>query len=319
MKPIYFITVILILIISSISEAQISGKYGPIYANQIRNLWKDNNSGVISSPGGILSPNTLSRLGNDGVSKCMLFYKWNITDDLIPDGSTINSARLKMQGSYGNSTSYIWGFFSNIEMDLTNPGLTVLWDRCFETSRAIGTVDSDNNYYIDITFTSGSQFCNAISSSLSSNYFTLGVGERRMLLNQLYWNINNQVTLEINFTYPPVNTTVDQKLSTNVSTGTVGRWETNLFQLYNAPHLFIFSVGKIEILKASQEIISGEKYNNWNSLPDVINHHIFDITPTTTRFTSNLLSTHTGITIRNELIDAPSQNFGSIQFKDPWL
>jgi hypothetical protein len=113
--------------------------------------------------------------------------------------------------------------------------------------------------------------------------------------------------------------TINQKLSTGSSVDSIGRWETNRFERYSVPKAFQFIPGTNEVLQSAQKIISGEKYNNWNSSSDVTNRHIFSITSAPQNLTSHFQPINLGIVIRNELIDAPALNAGSIDFQDPWL
>ncbi|MDI6767744.1 MAG: M43 family zinc metalloprotease [Bacteroidota bacterium] len=115
--------------------------------------------------------------------------------------------------------------------------------------------------------------------------------------------------------------TIDQKLADGqTSVDSVGRWEGGpTFSLYPVPRTFSFAEGTQEVLIGSKKIISGQKYHKWNVDDTVVNHRKFTIQSGVTRIQSNFNPTMNGITLRNELIDAPSQNFGSIQFKDPWL
>ncbi|MDI6765958.1 MAG: S8 family serine peptidase, partial [Bacteroidota bacterium] len=114
---------------------------------------------------------------------------------------------------------------------------------------------------------------------------------------------------------------VDQKLEDNItSVDSIGRWEGGpIFKKYLAPKTFSFAEGAAEVLRGTDILHSSQKYNRWNKDMNVVNHRSFTIQIGEWSIISQLKSTHTGITIRNELIDAPSLNGGSIEFKDPWL
>jgi hypothetical protein len=120
-----------------------------------------------------------------------------------------------------------------------------------------------------------------------------------------------------------VDVTLDQ-LVDGQSSDSVGRWENNQFVNYPAggpPIPMVF--GSREVLKGLQEVVpigsEEQKYNRWNSDTEVENHHEF-IIDGTDRYTSNFEPTASGITVRNNLVDAPGNPSGdSIQFRDPWL
>jgi hypothetical protein len=86
-----------------------------------------------------------------------------------------------------------------------------------------------------------------------------------------------------------------------------------------------FTVGTNYCLRGYQDIqfntsnYVNEKYNNWNNLPDVNNHHSFLITQTTTELVSQFQPTTQGSTIKVDLLEAPGSYNGTVQFKDPWL
>ncbi|MDP2208395.1 MAG: T9SS type A sorting domain-containing protein [Bacteroidota bacterium] len=120
---------------------------------------------------------------------------------------------------------------------------------------------------------------------------------------------------------PNINVTINQILNDDSSVDSVGRWEGEPnFMQYKVPKIFEFDEGDLEVLRGSQKIISSQKYHRWNEVLDnVINHRGFPIQVGMDPLTSNFVPTNTTIAIRTELLDAPSQNFGSINFKDPWL
>ncbi len=128
--------------------------------------------------------------------------------------------------------------------------------------------------------------------------------------NTVFWNALQSTMLAI----------VDQILEDGITTvDSVGYWETNHFQMYLAPNTFSFTIGTNEVLRSAQKIISGQKYNNWTDFSDVTNHHVFPITPTTPpSMVTNFKLTNSGIVIKTELLDAPTLNCGTVEFKDPW-
>ena len=122
-----------------------------------------------------------------------------------------------------------------------------------------------------------------------------------------------------NALHPIVNVLIDQRLEDGSSVDSVGRWENNQFKVYKVPNQIDFVIGSVEILRATQKILMNQKYNNWTGESDVKNHHEFEILNSTQEIVANLKVTKSGIIIRNELLSAPGQEGGTIEFKDPWL
>jgi hypothetical protein len=119
--------------------------------------------------------------------------------------------------------------------------------------------------------------------------------------------------------------TVDQKLNNGTSVGSIGIWESGSdFMSYTVPKAFYFPLSSSQTLRGEQNILSGQKYNKWmmntSVDPDVTNHQSFNITQ---NFVTNLISqlqlTTEGSTIKVDLLDAPGNYSGAVQFKDPWL
>jgi hypothetical protein len=88
------------------------------------------------------------------------------------------------------------------------------------------------------------------------------------------------------------------------------------------PKYYQLTLNDDEILGSRPFAISsiGEKFNNWNNnTAHVVNHSSFGITHTTDHITARYRGIHSGIVLKNEMIDKPSITDGIIQFKDPWL
>jgi hypothetical protein len=114
--------------------------------------------------------------------------------------------------------------------------------------------------------------------------------------------------------------TVDQQLSNGVRVGTVKQWNGSFFNpLPSLPATINTSVGSTLVFQGDQALYSSQKYNNWNGINDVTNHHGFQI-QNSGRLTSNFQPTYSGgVTIQSALLDTPSINAGTIGFQDPWL
>ncbi|MFH1250687.1 MAG: hypothetical protein V1715_06255, partial [bacterium] len=138
-------------------------------------------------------------------------------------------------------------------------------------------------------------------------------------------NPDDDCTWQANFNPGTVHLTVDQKLSSGISTGSVGFWEGGPdFEGYTVPESFDLPVSSNQVFRAEQNIMSGEKYNHWikgsNNLGDVTNHHVFQID---NNFPGDLTAqfnlTFEGISIQVDF-EGTSENYDCpIQFKDPWF
>lgn len=70
-------------------------------------------------------------------------------------------------------------------------------------------------------------------------------------------------TWQANFDPGTVHITVDQKLSSETSVGSVSLWEGGSdFEYYTVPKSFDFPLSSNQVLRSEQGIISGEKYNH---------------------------------------------------------
>lgn len=112
----------------------------------------------------------------------------------------------------------------------------------------------------------------------------------------------------------------------------VDRWENSQFQSYLVPATLMSTLGT-EVLRASRHVLFSQKYRNWfyfdavsssNSLVEVNlleNHNLFRVAADEelNKFTAQFNPTHTGVVIKNELIDAPEASWSEIAFRDPWF
>ncbi len=122
-----------------------------------------------------------------------------------------------------------------------------------------------------------------------------------------------------------ISVTLDQTLEDGIThIGTIGLWDGNSFDpRFTPPKLFYFKVNSMQTIHADTNIYSGQKYNRWqvNNVdePNIKNHRSFSIQSSTSEIASRFKPTFKNVIIRNELISAPGQEGGTIEFKDPWL
>lgn len=126
--------------------------------------------------------------------------------------------------------------------------------------------------------------------------------------------------MRIYYTPPIKQVTINQRLSSGQNAGQLKLWDNqnNQFgQSFNPGTTFPFYAGSQQVILADQNIISNEKYNNWNGLTDVTNHHSFIIEEQTDSLTSHFLPTYNA-TIQTQLIEGGNPS-GTVDFMDPWL
>ena len=179
----------------------------------------------------ILAPSVLDwYLGKYQNDRRRGFFQWNLPDEVIPDGSTINSARLVMHVSpWGHSYELSVRLYG-MESDINQASAQLLWERSDwfnnQTQYYIGYASS-TNHDVDISFNAGSDFTDAIQAALNNDFFTLGVLEEREVLYEYPFRlVGLDVKLEIHYTPPPKQVLVDQKRFDEITSfSTVGRWE----------------------------------------------------------------------------------------------
>ncbi|MDI6767981.1 MAG: S8 family serine peptidase, partial [Bacteroidota bacterium] len=115
---------------------------------------------------------------------------------------------------------------------------------------------------------------------------------------------------------------VDQLDEQLYSFGSIGRWQYGTFNKYSVPDTFIAVNNSLHTLRALQNYKPGttQKYNNWNQSSNVLNHQTFQVTSSNRDLKAYFKASQAGISIKTELIDAPSLTGNTyIEFKDPWL
>lgn len=115
---------------------------------------------------------------------------------------------------------------------------------------------------------------------------------------------------------------VDQEDQGGLTFGKFGKWNQGLFTEYTPPHNFLFQVGSNAVIRSSQEFKQGtfQKFHEWNTGNDVLNHNVFTIDANTQNIVSSFSGANEGITLKNNFLDAPALNpdADEIDFKDPW-
>jgi hypothetical protein len=113
-----------------------------------------------------------------------------------------------------------------------------------------------------------------------------------------------------------------------LSGNTVGRWSGSAFSNVGTPAT-IFTNSPVEVLRANESIINQQKHREWNYevfdaglvYPNnsLLLHDELPLTQTKNEFFSQLNSTHAGVVIKNELLDAPEASWSEVAFRDPWF
>ena len=107
--------------------------------------------------------------------------------------------------------------------------------------------------------------------------------------------------------------------------GQVGRWIDDDWDWIDVPFNLQLLAGSDLGLKSNQEFKTGtyQKYWKWtqNSNDYITNHHNFTVLSGINMLRATFKSTDEGITIKNEILEAPGLNPADdfIQYKDPWF
>lgn len=112
--------------------------------------------------------------------------------------------------------------------------------------------------------------------------------------------------------------TFDQKLANGTSADSLGRWmPDSAFRPFPVPDTLFVKLSANETFKATLNIDSNQKYNNWFGKTDVTN--IDTLKSSMSAIHSQLQLTYSGIIVKNQLVDVPTLNSGIVGFRDPWL
>ncbi len=124
-------------------------------------------------------------------------------------------------------------------------------------------------------------------------------------------------TKTFSVTWAPITVTLDQKTQEGGRVGVLQVWNSTSFSAPFSPGATpSYPKYSTQTFRGDTNVISGEKYNNWNSLPDVTNHHSFYVDGGATTFLSNF--NHVAdATLQAQLIDGGNPG-GTLNFLDPW-
>jgi tetratricopeptide (TPR) repeat protein len=117
-----------------------------------------------------------------------------------------------------------------------------------------------------------------------------------------------------------ISVTVSQLDVQGAAFGSIGRWRSVTFATQSTPYVFQSFNNAQETFRAYQDFKSGtvQKYNNWESFSNVVNHQKFTINPDHDSYIAQFRSIADNITIRAALFDVPEISGGNIHFRDPW-
>jgi hypothetical protein len=282
---------------------------------------------------------------NDGGGHCELrtILYWNWTYSIIPKEATVQDVTIKFRAYQGYGSDFHFSIH-NIAHYYNEQNIN-FFQQCISTNKIYEDtlqLNSGNEVFINMTFNAqspvgqGREVWQAVKNAVQSgnNYLTLGiklpvsqVGTYPFELftydNPAQYEYVPVVDLIIHYTVVNPTVTLDQKFSTGSRVGTLKKWETSAFgNSFHPDTSFVFPLGSSQTILGDQAIYANgttnEKYNNWNNLPDVTNHHTFIITSDNRLLQSNFAKTYSGVTIRN-LYDGTAVSGGGIEFLDPWF
>jgi hypothetical protein len=300
-------------------ELNAQGTIGPLTSDYRRDLTKNGNAAVVSY-GELLNLGSTDTIGRSGSIYKYAVYQWTIPDSLIPDNSTIDSLQIVFLYNILNQYELPAAFYSLTE-DITNgstSNLGQIWTDMNPTSQDRQTGSS--NWMIYNSNNPNNPLNMGFKNSLSNNRFVLGIRWDVEAADRMWRIYNSYVTIKVHFTPPQQSVHVDQLLSTGASVGQIKLYQGNSFgNASNVPQNFNFYVGSHQIIQGDQTEHSNQKYNNWNTLPDVRNQHDFSITTETANLTSWFKQNYYGAKVRNAIEGLSNKDGGILYFKDPWL
>ncbi|MCX6151184.1 MAG: trypsin-like peptidase domain-containing protein, partial [Ignavibacteriales bacterium] len=120
-----------------------------------------------------------------------------------------------------------------------------------------------------------------------------------------------------------VDITIDQYTASGsqMTGSTLNLWEGSSFIGYPIlSSLFNFNKNSVQIFKASQSLYnSTEKFYNWGSSSQIINHNTFTIDGSTNTIASYFGLVASGDLTINSFLPETNVYRGNVEFKDPWL
>jgi len=287
----------------------------------------DHQIGVLSDQGYIWEARTIT------------YWEW--TTDQIPLEAEVISVRLKFKAvKYEQEDLHL--SFHNIQHPFNEPNIN-FYDECNNSNEIYENTFQQTNgttVYFDEVFdqqsVNGWEIWDAIQNAVSSGslYFTLGIKALPNMTtppwlisdyNGATSSLSPAIDLIIVWDLPHKNVTVDQKLLDGSSAGNVDLYvpdpysQSGNWNSYQVPHTFDWEMYRSKVLRASWDIFSNEKYNNWNGNDDVKNHYSFYIDPNTSDLTAHLKSSKSSIQMHNNLPELNIIDAGKLKFKDPWF
>lgn len=269
----FLIGLIAILFLSEmLAFAQTYGSYEWSTSNYRRGLTTTSTSYPTSSGLSDLSSEILVGTFLSGGTRYYTrsFYQWNLTNDLVPDNVIVDTVQIRFEYYTGldpqGEHPLIVNFYNCIN-DLVSGdrnNLNTLWNNSEDLTKKIANYQAGSQGIMEKTFGPGSYVTYAVQSALSSDKFVLGISYYYETTNDSSWFIKNStVKLHIVYRYPDISVIVDQKLSNNLSTDSVGLWNSSLnrFDKFAVPNTFDWNRNSTRTLQGSQGIISNEKYN----------------------------------------------------------
>ncbi len=144
----------------------------------------------------------------------------------------------------------------------------------------------------------------------TENGFSILTGDRVVLGDASTWESTTTSSV-----------TLDQKSSLNETVGKLYHVFPDGFDIWtdSTNETIPVDQNSTVTLRADRSVLNGEKYENWNSLSDVRNHHVFQVNDVSVSLSSHFAPIVTGTTITAEFVDLPSVIPDSILFKDPWF
>ena len=298
--------------------------WGPNFTTYRRDIYKVGTNAASST--GLKDLNEVIFIGKESLTIWDRgVYQWDIS--AIPDGSDILSAHLYFTYSKDNHTYELSADLFNITYDIISENyFEDIYNQMDDTQYRIESqYNGASNEFDYVSNDQNAAFNQAIKNSLANDKFVLGLkwfNDHYPNVTTRIWNVTAELmTLQISYAPPIKSVTIDQRNSLNQQVGLLKKWESDTKSWsnnFNPGSSFQFPVGPTQTILGDQNLISNQKFNNWNGLSDVTNHHIFLIENSTDILKAYLNPTYSGVLIKNS-IDGTDATGGKIIFKDPGI
>ena len=213
-----------------------------------------------------------------------VLMQWQIPDNIIPDGSTIDFVEVKFWYDSIVHAYYLYDY----DVDITASTLPFSNYDEIHSNYVLDDFPSSDGWTVNNS-NSFPELITSVQNSLQNDRVTFIV--EKISEN----NVSGKVSypsLNITFSPPQQTVTVRQKRSNNSEFGMVDHWENNQWEDAPSGTPYVLQVGNTEYFQAETTISQSDKFNNWNTNLSFKNYEGIEITNDLDDLTANFISTN---------------------------